>query len=85
MKQLQPSLTHVAKPKGTLQSASTVSHVSKYQKNYNSEVIWNYAYIVNMMSIHTIYMLPQQQQKTGAKRVLRDSKCVQIMTIQPKE
>ena len=37
-----------------------------------------------MMSIHTIYMLPQQQ-KTGAKSVLGDSKFVQIMNIQPTE
>ena len=32
IKQLQPPLTHVAKPKETLQSATTASHVSKYQK-----------------------------------------------------
>ena len=35
------------------------------------------------MSIHTIYVLPQQ--KTGAKSVLGDSKFVQIMNIQPTE
>ena len=39
-KQSQPPLTHVAKPKGTLQSASTASHVLKYKKNCNSEVFW---------------------------------------------
>ena len=44
----------------------------------------NNACVVNMMSIHTIYMLPQQQ-KTGAKSVLGDSKFVQIMKLQPKE
>ena len=32
IKQLQPPLTHVPKPEGTLQSASTASHVSKYKK-----------------------------------------------------
>ena len=37
-----------------------------------------------MMSIHTIYMLPQQQ-KTGAKSVLGDSNFVQIMNRQPTE
>ena len=44
----------------------------------------NYACVVNMMSIHTIYVLPQQQ-KTGAKSVLGDSKFAQIMNIQPTE
>ena len=37
-----------------------------------------------MMSIHTIYMLLQEQ-KTGAKGVLGKSKFVQIMNIQPTE
>ena len=83
MKQLQPPLTHVAKPKGTLQSASTASHVSKYRKIAILRCFGNYACVVNMMSIHTIYMLPQQQ-KTGAQSVLGDSKFVQIMNIQPK-
>ena len=84
IKQLQPPLTHVAKPKGTLQSASTASHVSKYRKIAIRRCFGDYACVVNMMSIHTIYMLPQQQ-KTEAKSVLGDSKCVQIMNIQPKE
>ena len=83
IKQLQPTLTHVAKPKGTLQSASTASHVSKYWKIAILRCFGNYACVVNMMSIHTIYMLPQQQ-KTGAQSVLGDSKFVQIMNIQPK-
>ena len=84
IKQLHPPLTHVAKPKGTLQSASTASHVSKYKKIAMMKCFGNYACVVNMMSIHTIYMLPQQQ-KTGAKSVLGDSKFVQIMNIQPTE
>ena len=71
------------KPKGTLQSASTASHVSKYKKNAILGCFGNYACVVNMMSIHTIYVLPQQ--KTGAKSVLGDSKFVQIMNIQPTE
>ena len=41
--------------------------MSRSIKNYNSEVIWNYAYVVNMMSIHTIYMLPQQQKNRSEK------------------
>ena len=41
-------------------------------------------HVVTMMSIHTIYMLPQQQ-KTGAKSVLGDSKFVEIMNMQPTE
>ena len=83
IKQLQPPLTHVTKPKGTLQSASTASHVLKYRKIAILKCFGNYACVVNMMSIHTIYMLLQQE-KTGAKSVLGDSKFVQIMNIQPK-
>ena len=74
----------MTKPKGTLQSASTASHVSKYKKIAILRCFGNYACIVNMMSIHTIYMLPQQQ-KTGAKSVFGDSKFVQIRNIQPTE
>ena len=52
----------MAQPKGTLQSASAASHVSKYRKIAILRCFGNYACVVNMMSIHTIYMLPQQQQ-----------------------
>ena len=74
----------MAKPKGMLQYASTASHVSKYRKIAMMRSFGNYECIVNMMSIYTIYMLPQQQ-KTGANSVLGDSNFVQIMNIQPKE
>ena len=56
IKQLQPPLTHVAKPKGTLESATTASHVSKYHKIAILRCFGNYACVVNMMSIHTIYI-----------------------------
>ena len=56
IKQLQPPLTHVAKPKGTLESATTASHVSKYHKIAVLRCFGNYACVVNMMSIHTIYI-----------------------------
>ena len=62
IKQLQPPLIHVAKPKGMLQSASTASHVSKYRTIAILRCFGNYACVVNM-SIHTIYMLPQQKQE----------------------
>ena len=87
MKQLQPSLTHVAKPKETLQSASTASHVSKYQKI----TILRWFGTMHMLSTwwaftqYICYHNNSNKKKTGAKRVLGDSKFVQIMTIQPKE
>ena len=73
IKQLQPPLTHVAKPKGMLLSASTASHVSKYWKIAILRCFENYACVVNMMSIHTIYMLPQQQ-KNRSKKCFRGFK-----------
>ena len=56
LKQLQPPLTHVAKPKGMLQSASTASHVSKYQNIAILRCFGNCACVVIMMSIHTMYI-----------------------------
>ena len=66
-------------------SLQALHPMSQSIKNCNSGVFGElYACAVNMMSIHTIYMLPQQQ-KTGAKSVVGDSKFVQIMNIQPTE
>ena len=67
IKQLQPPLTHVAKAKGMLQSASTASHISKYRKIAILRCFGNYACVVNMMSIHTIYICYHNNKKQEQK------------------
>ena len=83
IKQLQPPLTHVAKPKETLQSATTASHVSKYQK-LQFWGVWLTMHVLSTWWAFTQYIC-YHNKKTGAKSVLGDSKFVQIMNIQPTE
>ena len=79
IKQLQPPLTHVAKPKGSKHCISCL----EVWKNCNSEVFWELCMCCRHDEhSHNIYVTTT---KTGAKSVLGDSKFVQIMNIQPKE
>ena len=85
MKQLQLSLTHVAKPKGTLQSASTASHVSKYQKI----TILRWFGTMHMLSTwwaFTQYICYHNNNKNRSKKGFREFKvCSDYDHIQPKE
>ena len=66
IKQLQPPLTHVAKPKGTLQSASTASHVSKYQK-LQFWGVWGTVHVLSTWWAFTQYICYHNNKKQEQK------------------
>ena len=83
IKQLQPTLTHVAKPKGTFAVCKHCISCLEVSKNCNSEVFWELCMCCQHDEhSHNIYVTTTT--KDRSTKCFRDSKFVQIMNIQPK-